>query len=657
MHTLSLNEAALLARELPNLGRLLHGDSPVGLERGRELVARTLAAVQGHPKLIELAEGQASDPEALAQQLEKAEAEWAGGEGELAAFFEAGESQFKAEDFLKALAGWSRDVSATLPPAARTLFHFLCALEEEDRWSRVLEANWADLWQRLERPGEAPDLAATLAPLLAAGLVEARPVEGAGVRYTLHPGVAEAGRAEAEDAFQAAVDAELAAFWITVALHGQEEEMRGGGALIRQAGQSAAPYLLRQQRWAEASTLLEGVIIRDSSPETVAAVLPLLRRIAIATEGTERGLVDAGSLAKTLRMAGRFSEAKTILRDLMRTAAGQEQFRTASSAAGDLINLLQSTGWVEEALTLVEEKKDYTRRAGLGPWTQLSGEGQRLQLLTALGHYEEVLSTVEALQEQMRALPEESEQEETVEPWNVREVILDVGSSAARRLERSEAALALNTERVASAEARSAPALEIARKRFINYGPLLSLDRFREARALLYECRVVFEQERAVRELGLVFSALADLEYQLSHHQQAITFEETALRYTYLAGTPEDCAGSHHNLSQYLERAGRERQVALAHRLAAGVIRFQIDSGRLVDTLQNLAIDLANSTPDLLPLPASFDELCRLVEGVDGARFRELFERLPRRAAMGDAALAEVLRMAQQHHTSAEGPQ
>lgn len=73
MHTLSLNEAALLARELPNLGRLLRGESPVGLERGRELVARTLAAVQGHPKLIELAEGQASDPEALAEVLRMAQ--------------------------------------------------------------------------------------------------------------------------------------------------------------------------------------------------------------------------------------------------------------------------------------------------------------------------------------------------------------------------------------------------------------------------------------------------------------------------------------------------------------------------------------------------------------------------------------------------------
>jgi hypothetical protein len=143
----------------------------------------------------------------------------------------------------------------------------------------------------------------------------------------------------------------------------------------------------------------------------------------------------------------------------------------------------------------------------------------------------------------------------------------------------------------------------------------------------------------------------------LDHHQQAIAFEETALRYKYLAGTPDSCATSHHNVSSYLKRAVGEQQVALAHRLAAGVILFQMGSGMLPSTLQNLAIDFANSTPDLPPLPTSFDELCRLVEGVDGVRFRELFARLSRRAATGDAALAEILRMAQQHRTSAEGPQ
>jgi len=87
-------------------------------------------------------------------------------------------------------------------------------------------------------------------------------------------------------------------------------------------------------------------------------------------------------------------------------------------------------------------------------------------------------------------------------------------------------------------------------------------------------------------------------------------------------------------------------ETALAHRLAAGAIRFQTGSGRLATTLWNLAIDFAQFIPDPPPLPESFDELCRMVEAVEGVRFRELFERLPRRAATGDEALREVLRLA-----------
>jgi hypothetical protein len=259
IHALSLNEAVLLARELPNLGTLLRGESPIGLEWGRDLVARTLEVVQGHPKLIELAEGQAGDPAALVQQVERAAAVWAKREGTLTAFFTAGASQYTAEDFLKVLAGWTCGVSETLPSASRTLFHCLCVLEEEDRQSWIVEATWEHLWRRLAQPGEIPDLAATLAPLLTMGLVEAQPV-GEATRYTLHPGVAEAGRTEAGDAVQAVVDTELAAFWVTVYWQAVQEETRGGGPWIVRAARSVVPYLLRRQQWEKVSILLDRLI-------------------------------------------------------------------------------------------------------------------------------------------------------------------------------------------------------------------------------------------------------------------------------------------------------------------------------------------------------------------------------------------------------------
>ena len=112
----------------------------------------------------------------------------------------------------------------------------------------------------------------------------------------------------------------------------------------------------------------------------------------------------------------------------------------------------------------------------------------------------------------------------------------------------------------------------MARTRFNDYGPLLSLGRYDDARALLCDCRAVFEAERDIEMLGGVYSALADLEYKTGGRAEAVRFEEVALGYSYQAGEPESCAISHNNLAIYLERQGADPATVLAHRLAAAVI-------------------------------------------------------------------------------------
>jgi CHAT domain/AAA ATPase domain len=76
VHALSLGEAVGLARELPNLRGLLHaGDVPVRAPAGsvaaldRDRVRRVLRVVQGHPKLMELADAAAADRARLDAQL------------------------------------------------------------------------------------------------------------------------------------------------------------------------------------------------------------------------------------------------------------------------------------------------------------------------------------------------------------------------------------------------------------------------------------------------------------------------------------------------------------------------------------------------------------------------------------------------------------
>ena len=663
IHSLGLDEAAVLARQLPNLGTLLKGRSEADddtREIDRQLVVRTLNLVQGHPKLIELAEAQAADTKGLTGHLERAEGAWAAGgvrTGELASFFAAGESHVGADQFLRALAGWTDSVAAMLPAAARTLFQVLCCCEDDDRQSQVIEANWSDIWKRLALPGEPPDLAATLAPLVQVGLVDDRPAASTGgateaptVRhFAIHPGVAEAGRAAAGESIQAAVDIELAAFWDTQFRGGLERESEGGGGLVTLAGRRAAPYLMRRQEWGRASALLERVLQRDESPATVAAVLPMLEWIAEATKGTDRELVDAGKLASAFLAAGRRDEAEARLPEILARAAECGDHRLASNAAGYLINLLRDTGRAEEALGLVASKKEATRQAGLGPWTQLLDDVTRLQLLADLGRYDEVLAGVEALRPRMDALPLTGTQDETVNPWNVREVLLDTGGTAALQLGRWEHALSLTAEVVASTEARGASALEVARTRYNDYGPLISLGRYDEAHALLMGCREVYESEGYLAGLGRVFGAMADLENTIGHRDRAIRHEQTALRYRYAVGEPDDCAISHFNLANYLMGDGCPPTESLAHRLACALIEYQSAAGMLTMTLQALSRHLASFAPGVPPLPADFAALCATVDQVEGVDFAALFDRLPKtRAASGDDALRQVLDLARQ---------
>ncbi len=761
VHALSLDEAALLARQLQNLGGILegrHADGGIEADRHRHLVTRMLRLVQGHPKLIDLAERQATGPAALAEHLDRAESASLAGEAPLAAFFDSGQSALTDDDFLATLTGWTDTIAAGLSADASRLFGFTCCLEEADRERQIVEAVWPRFLRRIEsrrvrarthqdddeqevRASTDPtsttslaellsgidpndlealakllenplvkkqleqrvqqqatanqSLAASLDELYRCGLVERR---GGAELYGIHPGVAEAGRLRAGAEVQAAVDAELGAFWVSNYRHGIKTEMQGGGGLIRLAGQRAAPYLIRGQQWETASTLLERVLQRDKSAATVAAVLPLLRHIAAATAGTTEGLENEGVLANALLDAGRWQEAETMMLDIADRAVRRPSeavandgsqtdsaasdghrtgFRIAGTALGSVINIMMATGRSEEALDVVERKKQATKSAGLGPWTQLGDDAWRLQLLNDLGRHDEVLAEVERLRPVMAALPEDTGQQEAVVTWNVREGVLGCGREAAVGLNRWEDALAINAEAYSVKQSRNANELELARTRYNDYGPLLRLKRFGEARELLLDCRRVFEEHQHYEMLGKVIGALANLEKELGHPDRAAAAEQDALRYTYLVGDPGDCAISHFNLANYLRlilasspsdlRQDAAAADAIAHRLAAVCISYQTQHANLPDPYGALRIvinELPSNQPDrasdrlsdepwasaqrlIAPDGSGFDRVVEIVERIPGVRFGELFSRLPTtRAADGPSALAAVLALA-----------
>ncbi|SDL49813.1 CHAT domain-containing protein [Geodermatophilus siccatus] len=656
VHALSRDEALLLARELPHLRALAHDSEPATrtsdpwIGRDRALLARTLTVVQGHPKLLELADATAADPTALEERVAAAEAAAASRGTPLAAFLATGHTQADPDQLLAALQGWTRAAAGALPEPSRLLLQLLAAAEPDDRSSLVLEGNWADLWRRLARPGDPPPWPDTLPPLVAAALVEPEPAgdpEGPDrrVRYRLHPGVADTIRADTPAEVRTAADTELAAYWEAVFDAAREREgHEATGWLVVRAAFAAAPYLRRLHAWDTASILLEHALRRDHSPGTTAAALPHLQAIAEATTGTDRELIDRGILAQAVAGIDP-AEGERRMRAVLDQATARGEHQNASAAAGDLANLLQGRGRYAEALAVVDRMAELDRLAGLGPWTQLQNAGRRLQLLGIIGDPQPVLDEVQQLRERMHQLPDQPGDNEAVNPWNVRELILDTGRHAARDLSRWQEALDLNAEQLDSKRRRGAGQYELAHSGFNDYWPLLQLGRLEEADRLLRACQDQFEQADDTRTLGNVLSARADLADRQGHGQEAIRLEEIALRYGYAAGDTNGIAVSHHNLANYRQRAGTAPAVWLAHRLAATLLRHLTGHSRLQNTLRTLARELADPAT-AATLPRTVGHVRAAVERVEGVRLGALLDALQPDPGRQQAALEEIIHTA-----------
>lgn len=630
VHALSLAEAALLLREMEHTAPLF-ADQP-----GRDLLHRLLAVVQGHPKLLELADRLAADRATLAARLGDAP-----DTPEVRAFFETGESQRGEADFVAQLGDWAEAAYRDLDAREQRLLQCLARMEEEDRLSTLLAALWQAV---MDEEVTATEPEQTLVILARSGLVELRlsPTVGAGspaiysaqLTCTLHPAIAERLRALTEPESLTRLDQALGRYWYSQFRLAHENETRGQGRALTSAARRAIPYLMRRKEWQDAATLFEELLQREKSPATLAYALPLLERIAEATAGTDEGFENEGILARALLLAGRYPEAERRLRQGMELAVAAGNDRLASYFAGELLKLLRQVGELDQALALADEMAEYSRRAG--PWTQLSVKVRRLQILNAQGHCQAVLDWVAELRPYMEALPDRGEAEETVVPWNVREGLLGTGCQAAQNLEAWQQALDLNAEILRFQVARKADPAELARTRFNDHGPQLNLGRLAECRILLEGCRQAFATDHAIHELGAVYSALADLENKEGHPDRAVDFDHGALKYSYQSGQPEECAISHHNLANSLKRSDAPEGEVLAQRLAAAVIWYQTGSGSLQTSLNNLA----NS--DLPPQAPTFAEVAATVEQMEGVRFRELLAARPARVPGGDAAIAAV---------------
>ena len=640
---LTLDESLLLARELPHLRRLIDGQmSELKPAAARNLALRLLKVAQGHPKLLELADGQAADPDRLRAMIEKGDQAWRQAGGVPEGFFAVGRTQAVSEDYLHVLSTWTQAVSDALAPGDRELFWFLCCLNEADRNRHVLEDNWELLWRRLDRVSDPPRLDQGLAVLDVEGLAAIQHAKSKAVEtYGIHPEVAAAGRGLAGDEFYEAVNTQLADYWTAVAdqAKGREAKEQVGGTLIR-ASLGATPYLMRLGHWSKAFELLENVTLRDRSRKAARAVLPALRTIAAAAIGTDAEAKANGALANALQwIEPRAAEA--VARAALDAALSRGNYEDAAPAAGTVVRYCRMAGRLAEALTVVEQQITYTQRAGFGPWSQLHAAVYRLGVLIAMGQFGTVLSEVYRLRDYMNSLPATSSQHEVSTPWSVREDLFNTGREAALQLGLWSEALDLNAAVVTSSRARGAPESEITRDRFNDYGPLLKLARLDEALALLLECRDAFEAGGDILMLGKALSALADIEDERGHGDIASSMEREALRYEYLTGDVSGILVSHSNLGTYLREVGNP-SAGLGHHMASALIMAVAGSKIPIDPIGGAVADLRLLEDDA-EMPDDLDQLCRRVGQVPGVDLARLLAVLAADLQIAESALQELI--------------
>ena len=630
--TLSADESLLLARELPNLNALARGESP-GIERhvARRLARRTLYIAQGHPKMLEIADRQATYPKRLAELIEADREAWREPGGPPKGFFNV-----DGVDYLSVLAAWTQAVSGTLTDGERDLFWVLCCLTEADRIRLVLDVVWPGLWKYLGREGKPPDLESTLAALIARGLAEADRKNGF---YVVQIGIVLAGRNQAGKSFQQAATAAAGEFWIHVLRYASG----GTSAGVRtdwqmRAKQSVIPYLIHHEDWPAAAAALAGAFIDSPSrvdAATVTALMQLINRYEPRT---------ADMLTMVMQMIDPTSvEAQT--RNALVAAVARSDYREASTLGARLIDIYRASARLNEALVLADQNIGYSRQARLGPRTQIFHEVQRLQVLLQMGNADSILTEIQQLRNQIKDLSAAPGPDESVDHWVVYELLLATGRTAAQRLSRWADALDLSADLLTSLHSRRARARDIAEAKFSDYDTLLGLGRINEALDILLSCRQTFQDAGDITMLGKTLGALADVEDERGRGEAAIRLQRDALRYAYQSGDTSNIATSYNNFGIYLHRA-RQSVPALASHLAAALICALTGISGRYDPVVNAAIDLHEVGANVAP-PSDVAELCRQVRDIPGTDLARLIAALSPIPDAAEQALHELIAQAQ----------
>ena len=654
-------EGALACIELEGFRALALGHQGLSDEQTSALMAYAVWALGGHPLLTEAVARRFGVATDLVGMLDASDLASATAERIDASTF-AGEDK-AGMACIRDIEQWTLERRRSLPEHAAMLLDVLCIVEDADCGDFGGKMAWGKTWEKVRPSEPVPDFETAVQILHDAGLVEIFPSEQGRFRmFRVQSCVAATSRSAAPPELHLAVNEWMALFLFSFHVNLLPYEQTGQGDLLRDMTPRAVPYLVRSNQLGDASDLLMAMLARDHSPESVRHILPMLRRLADMAAGTSAELRQRAYVARAESIVSP-ALAETTIRDLLHQAENENRSGMILPLLHDMVRVLRDAGQLDEAIVCLNKGLDIARAENLGPWVELFWEADQLQTRVVRGEAEPVLARIQELVPVVAALPEAEVDHEDRDTWGnrretagTRELIFHTGMLAASELGRWAESLdfAVGVDEIQAR--RNATALERAHSRVNTYRALAGLGRLAEARDLLRACREIFAASGETDSVANATGALADIESRLGHVGLSIRLHVDALRQNYRASQAYGAAVSHANLARLLRRPDRDGKIpdprsGLAHQMAAALIDREVRLGTLDHNLEILAGELRRY-PDPAAVPQSFDELCRVLQAIEGADLNRLLGSV-RSSFDGPTAFAELLHQVRQRAGSA----
>ncbi|MDP3589062.1 MAG: tetratricopeptide repeat protein [Methylobacter sp.] len=341
-----------------------------------------------------------------------------------------------------------------------------------------------------------------------------------------------------------------------------------------EAGRRALTYFCRAQAFEALTDFSSRLINNTRDPQTLQAVIAELQTVLpLVPEGQMSWKLNT-YLAGALGQSGQSQAALPFYQQAASAADLAEHWPDLAWICQNWAIALRNTGELALADETFMRSAEVKRKAGSPAVNIIAAELEVYRIALAQDDIEQALPEIELRLQQLRGWWQQSQQGQTPAEAPDKEFLqrvligaLDIARSAYQHFENWQGCLDLIQETVDLQKARSDSEHEQARRLFNSYGPLLRLERFDQAQAVLEKCLEVDKKADDLAGQASDLSALADLWDERGNHLQAIALERQALALRERLDDPQDRAISHGNLANYLAKAG-DYPACAAHSLA-----------------------------------------------------------------------------------------